>query len=280
MAFLRAQIMSGCLKRSIPITVLLPCDTTNFMGNGVKPAKPPYKTLYLLHGIYGSDLDWVMDTNIHRLAKEYQMAVVMPAGENHFYTDDEYSGIRYGEFIGKELVDVTRRMFCLSYKREDTFIGGLSMGGYGALVNGMKYHETFGHIACLSMAAVMASAFDGSSFQPSPLDETGFQKSVFNFEQVEELDTSLKNPFVLIQKLLKEKVELPKLYITAGTEDPLHLYARAVHEFLLENQVEHIYEEDEGGHNFEFWQKAIGKVLEWLPHEERIAGADSGNVFA
>ena len=67
----------------------------------------------------------------------------MPAGENSFYVDDEARGHLYGEFIGCELVEHTRQLFHLSEKREDTFIAGLSMGGYGAIRNGLKYHQTF-----------------------------------------------------------------------------------------------------------------------------------------
>lgn len=71
------------------------------------------------------------------------LAVVMPAGENAFYIDQPEMGTMHGKFIGEELVDITRRMFPLSRKREDTYIGGLSMGGFGALRNGLKYHDTF-----------------------------------------------------------------------------------------------------------------------------------------
>ena len=68
----------------------------------------------------------------------------------HIYANENYS-----EFIGKELVKITRRMFPLSYKKEDTCIAGLSMGGYGAIRNGLKYHDTFGYIAGLSSAMIL-----------------------------------------------------------------------------------------------------------------------------
>lgn len=80
------------------------------------------------------------------------LAVVMPAGENAFYVDQPSIGAMHGQFIGEELVEITRKMFPLSRKREDTFIGGLSMGGFGALRNGLKYHDTFGAVICLSGA--------------------------------------------------------------------------------------------------------------------------------
>ena len=53
-------------------------------------------------------------------------------------------------FAEDELVELTRRMFPLSREREDTFIAGLSMGGYGALKCGLRAPETFSKVASLS----------------------------------------------------------------------------------------------------------------------------------
>lgn len=78
--------------------------------------------------------------------------MVMPSGDNAFYVDQPKGHNNYGEYIGQELVRLTRKMFPLSRKREDTFIGGLSMGGYGALRNGLKYSDTFGAVIALSGA--------------------------------------------------------------------------------------------------------------------------------
>ena len=68
---------------------------------------------------------------------------------------DDGFDTRWGEMAGRELVAFTRQMFPLSDQREDTFIGGLSMGGFGALRLGSYYHETFSRIFCLSGAFVI-----------------------------------------------------------------------------------------------------------------------------
>ena len=73
-----------------------------------------------------------------RFANERGLCVVMPSGENMFYVDQEHTHNHYSQFIGEELVEMTRAMFPLSHKKEDTFIAGLSMGGYGAIVNWFK----------------------------------------------------------------------------------------------------------------------------------------------
>lgn len=277
MAFIRAEFMSECLKRIVPITVILPCDTTNFSGTGTNPAKPPYKTLYLLHGIYGSDMDWVTNTNVTRLARERQIAVIMPAAENRFYTDDEASGMRFGEYIGKELVEVTRRMFPLSEKREDTFIGGMSMGGYGALINGLRNPDTFGYIAAMSSAVVSTEFFAPGSPLPTPLDEKGYQRALFGDI---DLNSSEKNPIILLERLAKEKTALPQIRLSAGEKDPLWTHTERMHRKLEELGLSHEYLIAEGmGHNFEFWREDIRRVLDWLPHGDIIPIMDSGDVF-
>lgn len=59
----------------------------------------------------------------------------------------------YSTYVGKELVEVTRKLFPLSHRREDTYIAGISMGGYGALYNGMRYRHTFSKVAAISPAS-------------------------------------------------------------------------------------------------------------------------------
>ena len=276
MAFIRAEFMSMSLKRIVPITVVIPSDTTNFSGTGTNPARPPYKTLYLLHGIYGSDMDMIANTNVMRLARERQLAVVMPAGENHFYSDDVVSGEKYGEFIGKELVEATRRMFPLSDKKEDTFIAGMSIGGYGALMNGVKYYDTFGYIASMSTAILTPETLAAGKPNPTPMCEAGFQKAVFD---IDHLATSEKNPYVLLKNYVNKKDEFPKIRISVGSEDPLAENNVNLHKYMEKLGIAHEFSITKGGHNFDFWREEIVQILDWLPHGEIIPIMDSGDVF-
>ena len=145
MALLQMDFRSETLKRNVPLNVILP----------VERFKAPYPTLYLLHGLKDNYTGWLSNTRIRMWAEKSGLAVVMPSGENSFYLDvlvkDGCLG-DFGEYVGRELVEVTREIFPLSKKREDTFLGGLSMGGYGACRNGLKYCDTFGKVAILSGA--------------------------------------------------------------------------------------------------------------------------------
>ena len=115
MALLQVNFISKSLMRTVPIQVILPVDRITLPGMPEREEKT-YKTLYLLHGVFGNYTDWVSGTSIQRWAEERNLAVVMPSGDNMFYVDQEEAHNYYGEFIGRELVEITRKMFPLSKK--------------------------------------------------------------------------------------------------------------------------------------------------------------------
>lgn len=275
MALIQVNYLSECLMRTVPVNVILPVDKLTFPGMPKREEKP-YKTLYLLHGIFGNYTDWVSGTKIQRWAEEKDLAVVMPSGDNMFYVDQEDSHNFYGEFIGKELVDMTRKMFPLSRKREDTYIAGLSMGGYGALRNGLKYSETFGCIASLSGAMVVDHIAERTDDVPFFIDSRSFARSIFgDLDKAEESD---KNPKWLVKKLKEEGKDIPRIYLTCGLQDSLLEANQEMRDFLKEQGADVTYTEGEGAHEWDFWNRSIKDVLEWLPLEGSQAGMNSGNV--
>ena len=118
MAFIHMNLISTALMRTVPVNVIIPADKPDFPGIPKRENKP-YKTLYLLHGVLGSYVDWVNGTRIQRFAEMNDLVVVMPSGENSFYVDMPNGSDNYGDFIGRELVELTRKIFPLSHKRED-----------------------------------------------------------------------------------------------------------------------------------------------------------------
>lgn len=275
MALIQVNFLSQSLMRTVPMQVILPVDKMTFPGMPKREEKP-FKTLYLLHGVFGNYTDWVSGTNIQRWAEDKNLAVVMPSGDNKFYVDQEKGEDHYGEFIGKELVELTRKMFPLSRKREDTFIGGLSMGGYGALRNGLKYHDTFGCIAALSSALIIDDIDKRTDDTPIFLDSRSFAESIFG--NLEETVKGDKNPKYLVKELKEEGVDFPKIYMACGEKDSLLPANREMKKFLDENGVDAVLEEGPGSHEWDFWNRSIKRVLEWLPLEGQEKGMNSGNV--
>lgn len=275
MALLQVHMFSQMLKRTVPIQVVLPADKVLSYGRIQKESKP-YKTLYLLHGLLGNCTDWVSNTNIQRLAEDRNLAVVMPSGENSFYIDQPIPNNDYGKYIGRELVELTRQMFPLSCKREDTYIAGLSMGGFGAIRNGLKYYDTFGYIAAMS------SAVQIFELPPDVSGRSLFQEDAC-FGDLVAAARSDKNPRVAFRNLAlaREKnpfIQFPEIYMTCGSDDELATVNRSLADFFIKGGAQVTYEETSGGHNWTFWRSQIVKILDWLPLDENIEGISSGKV--
>ena len=274
MAIIEVNFISKCLMRTVTFNVIIPVD--KFGPQTENAEQKPLKTLYLLHGIFGNYTDWVNGTRIQAWAEANDLAVIMPSGENRFYLDDEKSGELYGEFIGKELVEFTRKLFPLSDKREDTFIAGLSMGGYGAIRNGLKYAENFGCVIGLSAALVHDTWKDADNSAPIFTFRRNYYEAIFG--EYDKVKGSDKDPKALLLKLKEEGRPVPKMYLCCGTEDDLVTANRDFRDFLNENGVDLTYVEGPGKHDWVFWDTYIKKVLDWLPLNRTGAGINSGNV--
>lgn len=260
MAFLQVNFASKTLKRNVTFNALVPIDTIEITSQH-KIEKKPMKAFYLLHGITGNYNDWVCSTKIKELSLKYNIAVFMPSGENNFYLDDVDKGELFGEFVGNELVEFTRTLFPLSKKREDTFIGGLSMGGYGAIRNGLKYAENFSRIIALSSAII---TYKIASISSDFKDEIrGYKYYTRVFGDLNQLIGSDKDPEALIINLKNKNVNIPKIYMACGTEDSLLDVNHKYRDFLILQNVDVTYVESHGCHTWDFWNEYIEKGIRW-----------------
>lgn len=260
MAILQVNFFSKALKREVTFNALLPLEYSEMFGQE-NVEKKTLKALYLLHGYSGSHNDWLSFTRIRELSDKYNVAVFMPAGENHFYLDDTDKGALFGEYVGNELVMFTRKMFRLSTKREDTFIGGLSMGGYGAIRNGLKYKDNFSRIIALSSAIITYKIAGASSDYKDEVADYKYFRSVFG--DLDQLLDSDKDPEALVMNLKNTKAQIPQIYMACGTEDFLLDVNQRFHNFLVSENVDVTYIETQGDHSFDFWNEYIEKALYW-----------------
>src|SRR5690606_26525573 len=104
--------------------------------------KPPFATFYLLHGLSDDYTIWQRRTSIERYVADLPLIVVMPDGFRGFYTKNEV-GPDYATYIGQELPDFIERNFPARPARAARCIGGLSMGGYGALRLALGFPDRF-----------------------------------------------------------------------------------------------------------------------------------------
>ncbi len=220
----------------------------------------PFPTLYLLHGFSANRNDWITNTRIVELASRRGYAVIMPDARNNFYLDIEESLEYCGEQIGRELVEVTRSMFPLSHKREDTVIGGISMGGFGAVRNGLKYADTFGAILSHSAALITNEIADMREGEGNHMAPYAYYRHTFG--EPKALLGSDKDPMYLAAERLKDGTA-PKIFLACGTEDFLYARNEEFHVYLERIGYEHTWWTTPGVHDYDFWNASLPASLDW-----------------
>ena len=257
MASGRMEFHAETIMQHANFSFVLPNDVAMEEVKDLRHYDRPPKTLILLHGLTGTDTDWLFGGVAQEMAVQYNLAVFMPTTGNNFYLDRGYRGGNWGSYVGEEFPAYIRMVFGHAKKREDTLIGGLSMGGYGALHTAMAFPETFSGCIALSSALRIHHFAAGSNDGIMP---TAMLRSIFG--DLAALEHSDKNPEVQVRQLKAAGKPLPKLYLACGTEDGLIEANREFDAFLTAEGVEHTFEEGPGKHNWTFWNEYLPKGLE------------------
>lgn len=265
MALIQMNITSMCLKRPVQINAFLPVDPMLLPGMGAP--KGPWKTIYLLHGYTGSCNDWLGNDKIAEISKIYNVAVILPDGENHFWVDAKRRGDMYGEFIGHELIQITRNLFPLSHKREDTILAGISMGGYGAIRNGLKYNDVFSHIIACSPAIIIDDINPGTVISTVTGCTKKFYRSVFG--DLQGIEASDLSPTWLAAEMAKQAKTFPDIFWGCGINDMLVEPSRRLDRVLTSLNVAHEYKEFKGSHEPIVFEPTLSyglnRILEQAP---------------
>ncbi len=266
MAITTTRYLSPALGRYVTFTAVIPFEDYDlFMNKNEHPFTDvhPLPALYLLHGITGDDRDWIYGTQITEFAREHRLAVIMPDGQNNFYVDNNPCEC-WGRFIGEELVAMTRAFFPLSDRREDTYIGGLSMGGYGALRNGLRYSHTFSKIIALSSALIMEDAINSTEEAEVNFSKRSYYNRIFGGDV-----SKLPGSDMDIETLFLKNQQPTDIFMAVGKDDFLLGKNRKFKKFLEDHGASLTYYEDEGGHEWNFWNRNIEKALQWLSSGEK-----------
>ena len=207
-----------------------------------------YKCLYLLHGLSDDHTIWMRRTSIERYASEYGICVVMPNVGRSFYTDMKY-GLKYYTFVAKELPKIIQDFLPVSDRREDNYVAGLSMGGYGALKIAMRECDSFCAGAGLSSVADI--------YRPD-FNETKIPIFGENLEIPDD-----DNLFTLAEKY-NSNPNKPRIYMGIGTSDFMYDDNVKLRKHFESLDFDYTYRESEGVHNWAFWDEYIQYVLKWM----------------
>ncbi|MCW2699657.1 MAG: esterase family protein [Blastococcus sp.] len=255
MVHLRCDFFSEALSLSTSMTVLLPQQTSTQIGMEGHSTDGLPPVLYLLHGLSDDDTIWLRRTSIERYVAPLGLAVVMPQVHRSFYTDQAYGG-RYWTFLSEELPQLVQSLFRVSDRREDTFVAGLSMGGYGAFKWALRQPERFAAAANLSGAVDVTGIV---TRRRRPEDPRLFERIFGNREVAGTPDD--------LYELLRQAdpARLPSLYMCCGTEDALIDDNRAYADACAAASVPVRTDFGPGGHDWAYWDVQIQDVLAWLP---------------
>ena len=220
--------------------------------------EPPYASFYLLHGLSDDYTIWLRQTRIEMYARQYPLVVVMPDGYQGFYTRTAQEH-DYAKHFGEELVAFIEKTFPVKRRRSARAIGGLSMGGYGALRIGLGHPDTFASVNAHSGAFL----HEGSQF---------FTERRKDMERVfGQRFTGTEHDVLWLARRAQRAGTLPKLRIDCGTEDFLINENRHLHRQLTKFGIPHEYLEFPGAHNWDYWDLHVREALAFHAGNLRIA---------
>jgi S-formylglutathione hydrolase FrmB len=252
MAHLRCDFFSEALALSTSMTVLLPQRTTAQIGMTGAGGTGPAPVLYLLHGLSDDDTIWLRRTSVERYVAELGWTVVMPQVHRSFYADEAYGG-RYWTFVSEELPELVDQFFRVSSARQDTFVAGLSMGGYGAVKLALRQPGRFGAAASLSGALDVGRLMGpGGRWEQDPAMFRRILGDQGGLPPEDDL-------FALVGRA--DPAALPALYLGCGTEDELLAGNQAFVRACADAGVPVTTDWRPGEHEWGLWDDMIRDVL-------------------
>jgi S-formylglutathione hydrolase FrmB len=167
-------------------------------------------------------------------------------------------GYDFWQFFSGELMELTAEFFPrLSTRREDTFVAGLSMGGFGALKLGINCPERFA-------AAASLSGLTDPLWQYREGRANDTWLNIFGGE--DELRGSESDLPCKLEELIASGKPMPRFYQTCGTEDflyPINVEFRD----KFKGRIDLTYHEESGVHEWGYWDRNIKRIIDWLPIE-------------
>jgi len=239
MALLHIDHVPETVKVNLPLYVLLP--DPGKMGD-LPVAKR--KVLYLLHGLSDDASAWQRYTSIEALAAAYGLVVIMPSAGRSFYTDQP-NGQNYFSYLTKELPQYLSDVFNLRPAREDTYIAGNSMGGYGAIKAALLHPGLY----------AAAASFSGAlSLQILSLIADDARRAEFAmlFGNLDQLSGSEHDPAVWLRRAAENPDDLPRLYLYVSRQEDLYPLSGMFHAACQSLGISCEYHEEDGAHDWFF----------------------------
>lgn len=241
MAFLRVDYSSKALEMATCFQVVLPDE------GDLQQAK----VIYLLHGLTDNCTGWTRYTACERYARERGVALVIPEVQRSFYIDGVH-GLPYFTYVSQELPQEAHRMFGLSLEKEENYVMGLSMGGFGALKCALTYPERYA--GCGSFSGV--TDLEGMrGFPDAPLHSWEFDALLGEGNRAGAENDLFR---------LAEKKNLPPIYLSCGEQDGLYGVNVKFAQHLEKLGAVYRFDHRPGAHSWDFWDRSLQDCMDWL----------------
>lgn len=246
--YVKTEFRSEALHCQVVMDMLIPQGPAPEHG---------WPILYLLHGFGESNSHWMRFTQLEHLVQydaKIPLAIVMPNVSNSFYTDSAYGN--YWTYVSEEIPEHINQLFHIDNRRENTFVAGFSMGGFGAFKLALNKPNHF------AAAYSISGALD-NLMKPMTIGEdalAGRRELLFGAEQ--NFKGSVNDLETLSQSLGSNKNPTPELAMYCGDQDFLIDFNRSFHTFLTINNIPHTYIESEReGHTHRFANVVLLEIL-------------------
>ena len=237
MAYGEFHYFSSALGKAATCNIFFP-EETDVPG--------PYPVYYLLHGLSDDYSAWQRRTSIERYVQALPLIVVMPDGGRGWYSN-AHEGYKYEDAIIRDCIGFVDRTFHTDARREARAIGGLSMGGYGAIKLALQHPDLF-------VSANGHSGAYGFGHAQWRNEESEFRRIVGPQGSGGPLD---------LWKIAADSApeNRPALRIDCGTSDFLIDHNREFSAHLNDLNIAHEYEEFPGAHDWAYWDKHVQSAL-------------------
>jgi S-formylglutathione hydrolase FrmB len=235
------EVWSTSMQKNIKTVVIKPANY-----NKRSSKKMFYPTVYLLHGYGGDHSQWIKAApQLSNFATAQNCIIVCPdGGYNSWYVNSTVlPHYQYETFVSNELVNYIDKGFRTYNQSNKRAITGLSMGGHGALMLGIKHTAVFGAMGSIC-GGVDVRPFAKKWDLPKVLGDTIQHKNTW--------DTTMVN--LLFQKYPPKHNHI---IIDCGVDDFFIGVNRSLHEQLIKQKIGHEYTERPGTHNNAYWSNAI-----------------------
>ena len=253
MAKITLIFLSHKLRRAVDVTIVIPSmNFQEMMGeNPSHKLKAKFPVIYLLHGYGNNHAIWNAYTSVEMFAEERNIAVVMISGENKSYINVE-SGReafdiqeRYYEFLSEEIPEFVTEYFPISKDPNESYIAGLSMGGFGAMIHGLKDSKMYRAIG----------AFSGGGFRRGAARVPGKSETEYDIE-------------FQAKKCAEEDRKIP-IYMACGDKDGGFENLKETAKELGKLGFDITWVEGPGyQHEWRFWNREIEAFMDWIPRED------------